>query len=163
MPQRPSKKLVSRCPFCEGRLEISRMCCQQCDTSIETKLPIPAMLQLPADLQEFVMIFLRCEGKIRDVEKELGISYPTVIKRLNLVNILLGNAPLPRTGDAEAPAAGPEAKDTVPAADDAAASVAASASAPAADPRRVSRKDVLDQLDRGEITFQQATQLLRST
>ena len=98
------------------------------------------------------------------MEKELGISYPTVIKRLNLVNILLGNPPLPRNGDAEAPAGGMAEKDAgngAAGAEDAAA--ASSSATTAADPRRISRKDVLDQLDRGEITFQQATQLLRST
>ena len=122
MSGKPIKKLVSRCPFCEGKLEISRLGCVQCDTSIETTLPIPAFFRLPPDLQEFVMIFLRCQGKIRDVEKELGISYPTVIKRLDLVNVLLGNQAAPS-----------------------------------------GRKDILEQLERGEITVQEATQLLKST
>jgi hypothetical protein len=118
---KPTKKLISRCPFCEGKLEISRLGCLQCDTSIETTLPIPAFFRLPPDLQEFVLIFLRCQGKIRDVEKELGISYPTVIKRLDLVNVLLGNQSAPS-----------------------------------------GRKDILEQLERGEITVQEATQLLKS-
>lgn len=122
MSVKPAKKLVSRCPFCEGKLEISRLACVQCDTSIETTLPIPAIFRLPPDLQEFVMIFLRCQGKIRDVEKELGISYPTVIKRLDLVNVLLGNQAAPS-----------------------------------------GRKDILEQLERGEITVQEATQLLKAT
>jgi len=122
MSEKPAKKLISRCPFCEGKLEISRLGCVQCDTSIETTLPIPPYFRLPPDLQEFVMIFLRCQGKIRDVEKELGISYPTVIKRLDLVNVLLGNQAAPS-----------------------------------------GRKDILEQLERGEITVQEATQLLKST
>jgi len=46
-------------------------------------------MRLPADLQEFVLVFVRCRGNIREVEKELGISYPTVSKRLDLVNELL--------------------------------------------------------------------------
>ena len=121
MSGKPSKKLISRCPFCEGKLEISRLGCLQCDTSIETTLPIPPFFRLPLDLQEFVLIFLRCQGKIRDVEKELGISYPTVIKRLDLVNVLLGNQSAPS-----------------------------------------GRKDILEQLERGEITVQEATQLLKS-
>ena len=66
------------------------------------------------------MIFLRCQGKIRDVEKELGISYPTVCKRLDLVNELLGNTVAP-----------------------------------------VNRTQVLEQLERGEISVQEATQLLK--
>jgi hypothetical protein len=119
---KPTKKLISRCPFCEGKLEISRLGCLQCDTSIETTLPIPPFFRLPLDLQEFVLIFLHCQGKIRDVEKELGISYPTVIKRLDLVNVLLGNQSAPS-----------------------------------------GRKDILEQLERGEITVQEATQLLKST
>ena len=122
MSGKPSTKLISRCPFCDGKLDISRLGCGQCDTSIETTLPIPSFFRLPVDLQEFVMIFLRCQGKIRDVEKELGISYPTVIKRLDLVNVLLGNQAAPS-----------------------------------------GRKDILEQLERGEITVQEATQLLKAS
>lgn len=122
MSEKPNKKLVSQCPFCEGRLEISRLGCMKCDTSIDTTLPIPPFFRLPADLQEFVLIFLRCGGKIRDVEKELGVSYPTVIKRLDLVNVLLGNRTAPS-----------------------------------------GRKDILEQLERGDITVQEATQLLKAS
>jgi hypothetical protein len=117
-----AKKLVSRCPFCDGRLEIRRLGCCECDTSIDTSLPIPSLFRLPADLQAFVLTFLRCQGKIRDVEKELGISYPTVCKRLDQVNLLLGNQTAP--------------------------------------PDRTS---ILEQLERGEITVQEATQLLKET
>lgn len=115
-----SKKLVARCPFCAGSLEISRLSCTHCDTQIESVLPIPPFFRLPPDLQEFVMIFLRCQGKIRDVEKELGISYPTVCKRLDLVNELLGN---------QAP--------------------------------KVNKREILEQLERGEISAAEAAQLLR--
>ena len=94
------KKLVTRCPFCGGQLAISRLTCGHCDTEINSVLPIPAFFRLPPDLQEFVLIFLRCEGKIRDVETELGISYATVCKRLDLVNELLGQRGHPQNEDA---------------------------------------------------------------
>jgi len=68
-----SKKLVAHCPFCSGQLDISRLSCSHCNTQIDSVLPIPPFFRLPPDLQEYVMIFLRCQGKIRDVEKELGI------------------------------------------------------------------------------------------
>ncbi len=58
---------------------------------IETEVGFEGLMKLPGDMQEFVMVFLRCRGNIREVEKELGISYPTVCKRLDLVNELLGN------------------------------------------------------------------------
>jgi hypothetical protein len=87
------KKIVSNCPVCAQPLAIARLACTRCDTTIESVLPIPAFFRLPEDLQQFVMIFLRCRGSIREVERELGISYPTVCKRLDLVNALLGNSP----------------------------------------------------------------------
>lgn len=85
------KKIVSRCPCCGGEVQISRLTCSACDTQIESLLPIPALLRLPEDLLDFVLVFLRCRGNIKEVEKELGISYPTVCKRLDLVNELLNN------------------------------------------------------------------------
>lgn len=115
-----TKKVISRCPFCGGELAISRLSCSGCQTQIESVLAIPPFFRLPVDLQEFVITFLRCRGSIREVEKELGISYPTVCKRLDLVNQLLGNH-------------GP----------------------------RSDRRQVLEQLERGEITVTEATQLLK--
>ena len=115
-----TKRLISRCPFCGGELSICRLACGECDTQIDSLVPIPAFFRLPDDLQAFVMIFLRCRGNIREAEKELGISYPTVCKRLDLVNELLGNRP-------------------------------ASAG----------RFEILEQLERGEITAKQAAQVLK--
>jgi len=114
------KKLVTRCPFCSGQLSISQLVCEGCDTHIDSVLSISPFLRLPPDLQEFVMTFLKCEGKIRTVEEELGISYPTVCKRLDLVNQLLGHATAP-----------------------------------------LGKKEILEQLERGEITVAEATQLLK--
>ena len=92
MQQRqPEKKAISACPICGENLVISRLSCGSCDTTIDTTLPVPPFFRLPADLQQFVLLFLRCRGTIREMEKALGISYPTVCRRLELVNELLGN------------------------------------------------------------------------
>jgi hypothetical protein len=84
-----AKSIVTQCPVCNGELVISRLSCTACDTRIETELPFAALMRLPEEMREFVLIFLRCRGNIREVEKELGISYPTVCKRLDLVNDLV--------------------------------------------------------------------------
>ncbi len=83
------KSIATQCPICSGELVISRLSCTNCETRIETELAFAPLMRLPDDLREFVLIFLRCRGNIREVEKELGISYPTVCKRLDLVNELL--------------------------------------------------------------------------
>jgi hypothetical protein len=95
------KNVISRCPICAGELVISRLTCQSCDTRIETELSFSGLMRLPQDMQEFVLVFLRCRGNIREVEKELGISYPTVCKRLDLVNELLGAKEGKRAGRGE--------------------------------------------------------------
>ena len=91
MADEVERKVVSACPVCGGQLVVSRLSCGRCETRIETTLPIPALFRLPEDLQQLVLVFLRCRGNIREAEKILGISYPTVCKRLDLVNELLGN------------------------------------------------------------------------
>lgn len=90
------KSIATHCPICGGGLLIGRLECGSCDTRIETQLPFDPLMRLPAEMREFVLVFLRCRGNIREVEKELGISYPTVCKRLDLVNDLLaGNSTAP--------------------------------------------------------------------
>lgn len=84
------KNVVTRCPICTGDLVISRLSCGHCGTRIETEVAFPGLMRLPGDLQKFVVVFLACRGNIREVEKVLGVSYPTVCKRLELVNELLG-------------------------------------------------------------------------
>jgi hypothetical protein len=69
-----------------------------CDTRIETELPFAALMRLPEEQRQFVLVFLRCRGNIREVEKELGISYPTVCKRLDLVNDLIEGKSNGQTG-----------------------------------------------------------------
>jgi hypothetical protein len=88
------KNVTARCPICAGELAITRLTCQACDTRIETDLSFPALMRLPRDMQDFVLVFLRCRG-------ELGISYPTVCKRLDLVNELLEMRPAKRAGHGE--------------------------------------------------------------
>jgi hypothetical protein len=90
-----ARRIVSRCPVCDGEMSISRLSCSHCETTIESTLPIPPFFGLPEDLQEFVVLFLRCRGNIREMEKALGISYPTVCKRLDLVNEILGSDRVP--------------------------------------------------------------------
>ncbi|MCC6798939.1 MAG: DUF2089 domain-containing protein [Anaerolineae bacterium] len=78
------------CPVCGEAMIIQRLHCPNCDVSVEGRFALGRLALLSPDQLEFVEVFLRCEGKIRHVEKELGISYPTVRSRLNEVIEALG-------------------------------------------------------------------------
>jgi len=80
----------SRCPVCEHELTISRLTCKHCQTNLEGNFTSCKFCKLPAEQLEFIEVFIKCRGNIKDVEKELGISYPTVRGRLDGVIQALG-------------------------------------------------------------------------
>lgn len=84
------KGLVSRCPVCESDMAVSELTCESCGTSVRGRFQIPDLCRLPDDLYQFLLVFVKNRGVIRDVEKELGISYPTVRSRLDMVLAALG-------------------------------------------------------------------------
>ena len=82
-------KQLKQCPVCNSNLEIIEYHCPNCDTSIKGKFGIGELASLNASQQEFVKVFVCCQGSIKEVEKALGISYPTVKNRLgDVVRVL---------------------------------------------------------------------------
>lgn len=77
--------ILTQCPVCEGRLKAVKLKCDSCGTVIENSFDFPPLMQLSKEHLEFAEVFLRCRGNIKDVEKELGISYPTVRAKLDQV------------------------------------------------------------------------------
>lgn len=83
-------KLLVDCPVCGDKLKAVKLTCGTCGTSIESEFTLSKFEQLSSDHLQFIEIFLKCRGSIKDVERELGISYPTVRARLNDVIKSLG-------------------------------------------------------------------------
>ncbi len=83
-------QLISQCPICNSSLEVTRLYCRNCDTTIEGHFVIGALNQITPDQLSFIITFVRNEGKINRVGEELGISYPTVRGRLHDVIRALG-------------------------------------------------------------------------
>jgi len=84
---------LSHCPICGGQLEPVKLECAACDLTLEGKLPTSRLALLSSDKQQFVEVFLVVRGNIKEVEKRLGISCPTVRKKLDEVIQALGHAP----------------------------------------------------------------------
>ena len=85
-----SYPVISDCPVCSETLKITRLHCPHCHTTIENEFELSKLASLSNDQLRFVEVFLACRGNIKEVEKELGISYPTVRGRLNDVVSSLG-------------------------------------------------------------------------
>jgi len=84
------KKLIGRCPVCGGKLYVSELSCFNCDAKIRAEFEIPPFSRLDDDEREFLMIFLRSRGSLRDVQRELALSYPTVRSRLDALLAKMG-------------------------------------------------------------------------
>jgi hypothetical protein len=82
--------LVGQCPVCHEALEVTRLHCRNCDTTIEGHFDLGNLFRLSPEQLAFVETFVRCEGKLNKMEEELGVSYPTVRNRLNQVIRTLG-------------------------------------------------------------------------
>src|SRR5512134_3177396 len=83
----------TRCPVCRSELMVTRLHCPSCDTSIEGQFTGGPFAHLTAEHLDFIVTFVRCEGKINRMEQELGLSYPTIRNRLHDVIRVLGFEP----------------------------------------------------------------------
>ncbi|MCD6169597.1 MAG: DUF2089 domain-containing protein [Candidatus Latescibacteria bacterium] len=84
------RKILERCPSCGAHLEVTRLSCPSCGTVIEGHYCPCTFCKLSPDSLRFLEIFVRCRGNIKEMERELGISYPTIRNRLNQVIRELG-------------------------------------------------------------------------
>ncbi|HUS14463.1 MAG TPA: DUF2089 domain-containing protein [Chloroflexia bacterium] len=78
------------CPVCGDELAVTRLRCGRCQTTLEGLFSLGRFYYLTREQQQFIAVFVKCRGKIKDVEEELGISYPTVVGRLDEVIGALG-------------------------------------------------------------------------
>jgi len=83
-------RLVGSCPGCDTPMVIRRLECPACGIAVEGRFDAGPLARLGPEQLKFVEAFVRSRGKIKDVEEELGISYPTVVARLNDVLATMG-------------------------------------------------------------------------
>ena len=83
-------KVINRCPICGDKLVVTSLRCEECETEIKGRFNLSVFDYLSESQQKFVLIFLKNGGNIKLIEKELGISYPTVKKILDEVLQVLG-------------------------------------------------------------------------
>ena len=80
------------CPACQGRLFPKLLKCSDCGLEVTTRYSGNEFADLGAEDLHLLRIFVLCEGRIRDMEASLGISYPTVKSRLAALRDRLGLA-----------------------------------------------------------------------
>ena len=162
------RKILEACPTCGSEMIISEVTCTTCDTVVRSRYsPCPFCRLAPEELA-FMLLFVRSRGNVKDMERELGVSYWTIRGRLNEVIASMGlEATGPDDGSADgfAPAEGEPpaapAASTAPArgAGSAGKEPGRAAAAPVSG-RPSKAQAILARLQRGEISAQEAAELL---
>jgi hypothetical protein len=134
------RDVISTCPVCEGELLISRLHCRSCGTALEGEFGVGRFGRLGKEQMALLESFLRARGNLKELERELGISYPTVRARVDALVRSLGLA-----DGADEPVIEPEADD-----------IPTDPEGAAAD-----RRDILERLARREIGADEAAAALR--
>ena len=96
------RKVLEGCPTCGGELTVTGLHCRACHTRIESEYSTCRFCRLSQESLDFIEVFVKNRGNIKEMERELEISYPTVRSQLNAVIKELGyeiEAETPAPGD----------------------------------------------------------------
>jgi hypothetical protein len=133
--------VISTCPVCSGELSVTRLHCRTCGTTLEGDFSVGRFGRLSREQLTLLESFLRSRGNLRDMERELAISYPTVRSRVEALIRALGFGP--RDGEGALPEAELEGElDDEP-------------------ESRLGRQEILERLARHEIGADEAATLIR--
>jgi hypothetical protein len=124
------RKILEQCPTCGGDLAVTELSCTSCETVIRGRYEPCLFCRLSPEDLSFLELFVKNRGNVKEMERELGISYWSIRTRLDEVVARIGF------------------EETL--------------SAPA-DNSRHQRREILERLDRGEISVAEATELLSTT
>jgi hypothetical protein len=134
-------KLFERCPACGGPIVITECRCANCQLVMRGEFQPGQFSVLTSDQLTFIRQFLRVRGNLTELEKVLGVSYPSIRNKLDEINLALD-----RTEPTPVPVAVP----------------AGAVAETAADPAEQQRQGILRQVAAGELSAAEGVQRLRA-
>jgi hypothetical protein len=138
--------VIATCPVCANELTITRLHCRSCGTALEGEFGVGRFGRLDREQMGLLESFLRSRGNLKEMERELGISYPTVRGRVDALVRALGFGE--ETADEELGSDFGEGFDE---------------NEPAADVKAgTDRREILERLARKEISAEDAAEALRA-
>jgi hypothetical protein len=136
------QKLFSQCPACGGELVITECRCADCRLQMRGEFGMGPLAALTDDEMAFTKVFLSARGNLSEVERILGISYPTIRNKLdeinNAINRIDGTSVSRQAKGDAAPDVSPDAASDI-------------------------RKDILQKVADGQLSPAEALQKLRET
>lgn len=132
-----ARDVISTCPVCSSELFVTRLQCRSCGTAIEGDFSVGRFGRLNREQLALLESFLRARGNLKELERELKLSYPTVRARIDALVRALGLADGAFVDDGSEDGSGRDEMSGL-------------------------RREVLERLARHEITADEAAALIRS-
>ncbi len=74
--------MPAECPACREELMITQLRCVACGTEVAGSFGLSGLASVREPHASLLELFLRVRGNVKEMERELGLSYPTVRARL---------------------------------------------------------------------------------
>ena len=85
---------VAVCPGCSQPLQVTELSCSECELRLQGHFQRGCpFCALDPEQRHLLGVFLSCRGVVRDMERSLGLSYPTVRARVDALLVALGYGP----------------------------------------------------------------------
>lgn len=85
------QKLFNQCPSCGAQLIITECKCPACQLQMRGEFQPGQISALSDEAWTFIKVFLSARGNLTEVERVLGISYPTIRNKLDEINNVLNH------------------------------------------------------------------------
>jgi len=83
------------CPVCSHKLALTRLSCPSCSTELSGAFEACEFCVLTNEDRDVLRVFLASRGNMKDLERHLGVSYPTARARFDA---LLGKLGIEKQG-----------------------------------------------------------------
>jgi hypothetical protein len=72
-----------QCPVCGDQLLLTRLSCGTCATELSGRFDSCEFCTLTVEDRQMLKVFLASRGNLKDLERHLGVSYPTARARFD--------------------------------------------------------------------------------
>jgi hypothetical protein len=97
MARSATRRPPTSCPVCSTRLAVTRLTCPSCETELSGAFASCEFCVLTDEDRDVLRVFLASRGNMKELERHLGVSYPTARARFDALLSRLGieRAPAP--------------------------------------------------------------------
>ncbi|MSS62817.1 DUF2089 domain-containing protein [Velocimicrobium porci] len=88
-----AQHIIGYCPVCNEKLIATKLSCRTCGLELSNEFSLNKFSFLKEEDLLFIELFIQYNGNLKELQKQLKLSYPAVKKRLHVIQVTLGLKP----------------------------------------------------------------------